>query len=226
MKHSTPVPTDEDLNYEHPAPLKLINPNLKADKLYHLIMKEKLWKSWSGDSFGIYYHFEGSGGEKIPFEVDVKGKSMSLRDKMFIRDQDGNVLAVIMKMHLKWETTFKIYGFEPYVDGQDPSENQTYDDKPLYEWAKVKDNFFSVRKTMTTIDGIEYVMDGVGRLFDYRQMRLTRDGKVCAHMQEMNLGIFTGNTWGIRIGPGIDPCLIVGFMAINDEINEDQHNSN
>ena len=55
FKHSTPIPTDEDLNFVHPSPTKVLHPSISADKFYHLVMKEKLWRSWSGDSFGIKY---------------------------------------------------------------------------------------------------------------------------------------------------------------------------
>lgn len=87
---------------------------------------------------------------------------------------------------------------------------------------QTQDKFFSVRKAMKTVDGVEYVMDGVGNVFDYREMRITRDGTPCVHAIEKNLGIFTGNQWELKIGPGIDPCLIVAFMAIMDEMNENK----
>lgn len=215
MKHSTPVPTDAELSFQHAPPLKLLHPDVPADKMYHLVMKEKLWASWSGDTFGVCYF-----GDQKPFEADVKGKVMTIRDKMILRNQNGEELAILLKMHFKWETTFKIYGYTPYVEGQAPSENQTYDDKPLYEWAKCKDKFFSIRKTMTMADGVEYVTDGVGPMMDLRQIRITRNGLPCVHMKEINMGIFTGNQWEIIIGPGIDPCLIVAFAAIMDEMNE------
>jgi len=93
---------------------------------------------------------------------------------------------------MKWETTFKIYGFTPLVEGQEPSKEQKHNGTPLYEWAKCNDKFFSVRKSMKTFDGVEYLTDGVGKVFDLRQMRLTRNGTPCAHMKEINMGIFTG----------------------------------
>ena len=226
MNHSTPVPTEEDLNYVHPAPKKLLYPSmLPADKLYHLVMKEKLWTSWSGDSFGIIYFGEDfPDGSHKPFEVDVKGKAVSLRDRMILQDSRTKApVAVILQMHLKAETTFKIYTFEPNFENQEPSENQKHDDRPLYEWAKCKDKFFSVRKTMKTADGVEYVMDGCGKVFaKHRQMVISRDGKPCMYARERTLGVFTGNQWEIQIGPGIDPALMVAFMAVMDEMNEDK----
>lgn len=183
-------------------------------------MKEKLWTSWSSDTFGIKY-FDDT--EK-PFEVDIKGKVMTVRDKMIITDsKSGTEVGVILAMFWKWETTFKIYTFSPNLDNQVPSEKQKHEGKDLYELAECKDKFFSVRKTMKTVDGVEYVMDGVGHaIAKFRQMRITRDGKPCVHAIEKTLGIFTGNQWEIKIGPGIDPVLIVAFMAIMDEMSENK----
>merc|ERR1712038_1858100 len=108
--------------------------------------------------------------------------------------------------------------------GQAPSENQKHDGRDLYEWAVCKNKFFSIRKTMKTHDGIKYVMDGVGKIFTwYRQMRITRDGKTCAHCIEKTVGLLKGNQWEIKIGPGIDPVLLVAFMAIMDEMYEMEH---
>jgi len=90
----------------------------------------------------------------------------------------------------------------------------------LYEWAKCKDKFFSVHKVTKTVDGVEYVMDGVGKVFDKRQMMISRDGKPCMHAIEKTLGIFTGNQWELKIGPGIDPALMVAFMAVMDQMKE------
>lgn len=216
--HSTPIPTDADLNYFHPAPKNVLYRKLQPDKYYHLILKEKLWKSWSGDSFGIYYAGEG----KKPFEVDVKGQVMTLRDRMVLRvTATQTPIAVILRMFYKWETTYKIYGFVPYEEGQLPSANQTHEGHSLYEWAECKDNFLSVRKTMTMFDGTRFVMDGVGKVVTlHREMRISRNGKPCVHMKERNLGIFTGNQWEIKIGPGIDPCMIIAFAVVIDEMNE------
>lgn len=223
FKHSTPTPTDEDLNYVHPAPSTLLHPNVPADKYYHLVVKEKLWRSWSGDTFGVKYFAEKE-EESKPFEVDIKGIVMTMRDKMILRDNEtGNPVAIILQMYMKWETTFKIYTFTANFENQAPS-NQKHDGRDLYERAKCKDKFMSVQKTMKTVDGVEYVMDGIGKVFAAkREMRITRDGKPAVHAIEKTLGIFTGNQWEVKIGPGIDPTLIVAFMAIMDEMNEDKN---
>ena len=221
FKHSTPIPLKEDLEKVHPPPTRLLHPSIAADRPYHLIMKEKLWRSWSGDSFGIKYLVDGN-KEGPPFEVGIKGKTLDIRDRMVVQDDRGVAVAVILSMFLKFETTFKIYTFTPNHQGQAPSKNQKHETKDLYEWATCKDKFMSVRKTLETIDGVKYVMDGVGSVFvGKRQMCISREGKPCMHAKEVIYGFLKGNQWELRIGHGIDPVLMVAYMAIMDEMNEE-----
>ena len=222
--HSTPIPTDADLNVPHPAPAKLLHPGVPADKFYHLVMKEKMWQSSSGDTFGVKYLKDS--GEKLAegevFEVDIKGAENTLRDRMIVQDsKDGTPVAVILGLFLKWESTYKIYTFTANTPCQAPSDKHKHEGRDLYEFATCKDKFMSVKKTMTTFDGVEYVMDGVGSVVGgYRQMRLARNGRACMHMMEKTLGIFAGNQWELKIAPGIDPVLVVAFMRVMDKMNE------
>lgn len=220
FRHSTPIPSTQELrDVVHEAPAKCLHPSLPADRFYHLVMKEKLWRSRSGDSFSIY-HYEQ---HDAPFEVDIQGKIFTLRDKMVLRDRTtGAPVAILLHMHWKWESTFKIYGFVPYYDFQSPSANQRHEGRDLYEWAVCKNRLFSVRKTLCMVDGVSYVMDGVGPIMTaYRQIRITRDGVPCLYGKAMTMGLLTGNQWELQIGPGIDPVVMVAFMAIIDEMNEE-----
>jgi len=75
---------------------------------------------------------------------------------------------------------------------------------------------------MKIIDGVKYAMDGLGPIFDLHQVRITRTDVPAVHCKELNDGLCKGNQWEIRIGPSIDPTLIVAFMAVMDEMNEDE----
>uniref|UniRef100_A0A7S2HMM0 Phospholipid scramblase n=1 Tax=Helicotheca tamesis TaxID=374047 RepID=A0A7S2HMM0_9STRA len=217
MKHSTPIPTDEDFNYVHPAPKKYLCADVPADKMHHILMKEKLWTSWSGDTYGIVNYDD----QEKPFEVDVKGKAVSIREKSFIRNSKGEVVAVMAIIFLAWEPTFKIFGLTPYMEGQEPVKDLTHEDKPLYEWATCVSKVFRVvRKTMTMADGVEFIMDGVGEIFALRQMCISRDGKPAAYCRQVHLATYVGNKWEVKIGPGIDAAMIIGFVAIIDQFNQ------
>jgi len=211
-------------------PAAVLHPGVPTDRFYHLVMKEKLWKSWSGDSFGIkYMTSKDSHGRPIesgPFEADIKGAAMSFRDRMVVRDtQSGTPVAVILSMMFSFERTFKIYTFCPNFDGQRPSQNQKHEGRALYEFAECKDKFMSIRTTLKTVIGDDYVTDAVGSTMSgTRELRVTRNGHVCAYMKTLNLGFMAGNKWELKIAPGIDPVLMVAFRAIMDEMNEDKRN--
>lgn len=220
MENPIPVPTDGDFNYLHPSPLNLLCPDaLPADKIYHIILKEKIWDSFSEASkkFEMTYI-----DDKRPFELGVNNKMLSLRDKMMLRNQEGEVVAVMLRMLMKWENTYKIYGLKPYFRGQFPSQKQKHDDKPLYEWAKCKENKMTTQITMTTVDGVKYATDYVGPISIYRRIRITRDKKPAVLCKELNLGVIEGTQWEIRIGPGNDPALMIAFVAIFYEMDEDK----
>jgi len=192
---------------------------------YHLLMKEKYWASSSGDTYGIKYlssddilqgPFHGT-----PFEVDVKEEVYTLSDRMVVRDsKNGMPVAVIVRMILRLQTTFKIYTFTPNADSQVPSRNQKYQGRDLYEFAICQHGWHSLRRTMRTVAGDEYVTDAVGDALD-GEIEVTRNGEVCTHMRSHNLGLCTGNQWEITIPPGVDPVLMIAFRAIMDEMNED-----
>lgn len=173
--------------------------SVKAFKLHKSPVK--LWRSWSGDSFGI------RDADGHPFEADVKGQAISLRDRMILRDQHGKEIGVMLKMFGRVLETFKIYGFEPYMPGQKPSK-QCCNGRRLYPWATVVNQAMSVRTR-------------IGSMLVPQQLRLTRNGKVRASAKQKGFfqGI-TGSTRDLTIGPAIDPCLIVAFVAIVDEIRE------
>lgn len=76
---------------------------------------------------------------------------------------------------------------------------------------------------MKTIDGAKYVRDAVGSVVTaHRQMAVSKNGKACMHAIAKNIGIFKGNQWELKISPGIDPVLMVAFMAVMDKMNEDK----
>lgn len=108
--HSTPIPTNKDLQYVHAEPMVLLHPRVPAGTFYHLVMKEKLWRTWSGDSFGVSYFDKHDDGSAKPFGIDIKGQTMSIRDRMIVQDsRTKTAIAVILGMFLKFERTYKIY---------------------------------------------------------------------------------------------------------------------
>lgn len=222
FQHSTPIPTAKDYAYVHhvngPLFTDEIVPSSQPGQVYRLKMKEKLWSSWSGDSYGIRY------SDGTPFEADIKGQMFTFRDRMVLRDSKGAVIGVMLKMFFRWQETFKIYGFRPFVEGQAASD-QRYNNRVLYPWAEIAEQFMSVQRVMTMADGTKYVADQVVGFLAPQNMRLTCSGNVCAGAKQSNWAAdFGGKSWEITVGPGIDPCLICCFIAVVDEMKENRRN--
>jgi uncharacterized protein YxjI len=241
--HNTPIRTNEDLQYVHDAPTVLIHPSVPTDKFYHLVLKDKVWRSWSGD--GKYDDHSAK-----PFDIDIEGHASSIRDRMIIQDSNSltkapvavilamskkkrtrksypfslNLLYAIWRLLPKVKSKYKIYTFAPNVNGQAPSDKFNHSDRQLYEWATCKNKFMTVRTSMKTVDGAEYVMNGVGKFVtSHRQFVMSKNGMVCMHASKKNIGIFKGHQWELKISPGIDPVLMVAFMAIIDKMNDDKN---
>jgi hypothetical protein len=220
FQHSTPIPKVQDYDYVHqvtgPIFTDEVMPSSQPRQVYRLRMREKMWTSWSGDSYGIRYT------DGTPFEVDIKGQVLTLRDRMVLIDSKGAVIGVMLRMFLRLQQTFKIYGLRPFKEGQAPSD-QVHEGKALYAWAEVLEKFMSVQRIMTMADGTKYVADQVGSYLGPQHLRLTRNGKVCASAKQLNWAAdFGGTSWDITIGPGADPCLICCFIAVIDEMKENR----
>lgn len=139
-----------------------------------------------------------------------------------LRNNDGAPIAILLKMWGRAALTFKVYALKPLYRGQRYSGQRSDDGRPLFTWAGVVHPPFSLQYVMQTGDGTLYVADRVGLVLGPMEFKLKRNGVTCAMMQlESNLQMFDGNVWGIKIAPGIDPCLIICFTAIVDAIIEE-----
>lgn len=213
-EHSVPVATADDFQYVHSKPPALfhdgVSPGNKPGELYRLKMKRKIW-SFTGSSAITY-------DDGRPFPLKVQGTAWSMRKKTILRDTEGRDVGVMMKMFCRREKTFKVYGFKPLYPAQAPS-NQSHEGRRLFTWAEVTDKAYSLRYVMSS-GRDTYVADREGPAFGLKQYKLSRNGKVCATVQRDSH--WMSCYWDIEIGPGVDPCLILAFAAVVDEINEER----
>jgi hypothetical protein len=98
------------------------------------ILKQKMF-SFSGDDFAIKNNLE----EEI---FKVKGKALSVRDKMHVTDAAGKKVAVLQRKLLAMRATFYIYSYQPNFDGQESTEKDM-DGELLYRHAFVQDQVMS-----------------------------------------------------------------------------------
>ena len=118
--HKTPIPTDEDLSHVHPSTTKLLCPDLlPADKMYNLVMKEKIWSSWSGDSHGIRY-LDVSKDEGDDSQTKSEAlKNVALDDTDILATSDGDTptaLDDILDTTLSDDGTLALVAGSPAID--------------------------------------------------------------------------------------------------------------
>merc|ERR1712137_764414 len=191
-----------------------------AENILVLCMKEKMW-SWSGDSFTIKKE-DGS-----PF-LNVKGKAISLHNKMTLLDLEDRPIAVIIRKLFSLHSTFYIYSVKPYVEGQPASEETTEDGTPLYSWATVSKILWTIPQSYSvcfatgndTYDGGSY-MGSPPRVFS-PEMSVSdvSSGAGAALVNRAFFQFECANSYSLTIAPGIDPALMIAFVAIKDEIAE------
>lgn len=70
---------------------------------------------------------------------------------------------------------------------------------------------------MIMADGTIYISDRIGSVFGVN-LAVTRNGQFCATMKE-KLKTFKPKVWNVVVGPGIDPCLMIAFIAIVNEFD-------
>jgi outer membrane protein assembly factor BamB len=207
MSFSTKEPTTGDWQYVHPAPLKTLSkgiPTVEPNQVHNLIVEEKgLFRS-SGEAFVTRY-LDGR-----PFEAQIHCQVVGIRGRYFLRNKDGEAIGVTIPMLGRMPRTLKIYGFEPYTQGQKPSKKQLHEGKTLYPWAEVVDQKYSVQTKMTMADGTIYIANRIGAY----KLSVTRNGQVCASLRSQQFfRNFEKLKWDVIIGPGIDPCLIIAFVT-------------
>mmetsp|Transcript_22725 Transcript_22725/g.63200 ORF Transcript_22725/g.63200 Transcript_22725/m.63200 type:complete len:246 (-) Transcript_22725:2352-3089(-) len=240
FQHSTPIPTEQELQREHPKPSLVICPQtVPSDhKTCHLVMMEHMWRTWLGEDHGIWFSNGNTAQEQgprtgRPFPLHIKGRHAIVGpgEWMMVRDKEsGQDVAMLSRVVGFGQTraTFQILVFQPCRPGQTPLPKPHTDGRDLYEWGRChgRTSLTNARYTMRTADGVEYRADAVGKIVTWGcgglpQRRIARNGVPCALLQKNHPGrsYFTGNLWDIDIGPGIDPVLIVCFVAIMDEMD-------
>mmetsp|Transcript_17262 Transcript_17262/g.37677 ORF Transcript_17262/g.37677 Transcript_17262/m.37677 type:complete len:262 (+) Transcript_17262:164-949(+) len=126
LRHSAPVPTEVDYDHVHKAPAVLTDPRTTVAEepglVTKLTLREHLWSSWKKESFTIC-HTE----TKRPYALHVQGRLYNFKDRMLLRDAEGNPCAVLLKTKQKHEETLQILGLRPYVKNQEGSAHHIYD---------------------------------------------------------------------------------------------------
>ena len=150
------------------------------------VMREKLL------AFGNDFTVKDEDGNDRYF---VDGKAFSIRDKLTLKDMQGNELLQIRQKLLSWGKTYEIYKQDQRI-------------------ATIKKKIFTVfRDVFELEDAAAGELDATGDFLD-REYTFTRDGRTIATVSKKFFA--WTDTYGIDIAPGEDEALILAAAVVID----------
>mmetsp|Transcript_50472 Transcript_50472/g.110107 ORF Transcript_50472/g.110107 Transcript_50472/m.110107 type:complete len:220 (-) Transcript_50472:134-793(-) len=213
------LPVADVFLVKHQASKCLADGFVDNDKPLQLCMKERMF-SWSGDSFKI----KKEDGTEF---MQVQGKVMTMRDRMTLKDMDNKPIAVCIKKVFSLAPSFYIYGLRAPIEGQAES-GETEDGMPLYSWAKAKKDVCAMPQTYTlcmatgndTFEDGSYGAEPPG--FCSPKLSVKKNGSGAALIDRAVFQFECKNSYKVTVAPGIDPVLMVAFVACVDELKEEK----
>ena len=144
--------------------------------------------------------------------------SSTAKDKRFLRDADHNLVAVVFKTKDKdGHYKFKIVGEQALFPGQ-----RSIRKIGMYRWADVwKSSGLGMKFTMRVQTNPHhlYVSEHHCGLSFFKRGSTRRRGFDIQVDQETIVEVTNlGDMQGLALGPAVDPCLMVCFIAIIDEM--------
>ena len=219
------LPAADEFLVPHAAPSVEYLPGAVSTERLVLKVKEKLF-SLRGD-----FTVKDQTGK--PF-CKVVGVFFSMRNRVVIKDMDGNPIACVLDKIFSASPAMFIYGFKPYYEGQQPT-SETYEDLPLYAWAKVWKLAFSLEPiymiqmakgndeyTKATYETSDYKAWAPGfaapRLSVVKGANKEKGG--CCLIDRSTVQYEGRNVYDVTVAPGIDPTLMIGLTICKDKIQE------
>lgn len=174
--------------------------------------------SWSGGDFDV----KNNKGEVC---YKVKGKVMTMRDKMVVLHPDGEKVCVIQKKLMDIRETFQIFRYKPNKEGQESTE--TDDGTPIYRFAVIEKDMVAVTPSFTYYlyqgnDDKVQMLHGSGEFFTLKfKMPIKQDDKIVASVGQTSLfQLDEANTYDVEVGSGMDALGVICFAVACDEMRK------
>lgn len=243
-QHSIPIPSEETLRQRHPSKGPYLGEDVtepgalpSTKEPVEFVVKERALTSWSGDSFRVRTPQGGlyAGGVQIKSQVIVSrilARAMNPL-KFTLLDGSGNDLAYATLTGHRKDRGLVIYGPKPCRQDQGPTTR--INGREVYAWAKMDlreqdANYHYVWMPWTEqgYHSIRYKASPAGPQCtptkSYAVLDRTRQGSPVVasfHAKRSPLKeFFVGNIFHVTVAPGIDPLLMLCFVAGMDILFE------
>lgn len=191
-------------------------PPRNSTEITILSMKEGILSSTEDDCYPIL-RSDGRRAFSNGLNVKIKPSKKKKENKLILRDDDKRFIAVCSKEALENGFIYKIFSCRPILPGQKPAKKTSNSRMGLYEWAEVVGAPCALQYPMCVWDGTSFVPSYVGkRGISSRRFIFEQANRPAGLMER------TRNNWKIEVAPNMDPCLILLFAAIVDDLNQEE----
>jgi hypothetical protein len=152
--------------------------------------------AWKSERSGVDCHeLKDLNGQSFANGLQITGPAPD--GELLLRDSDKNVVAFMRPRRTSSSVTIcEILCHHPREDAWFP-------------WATVRQVPHTLEFELSLVNrDTMYTLSYCGPILGPPQMRIDEDGETRAYIQQ------SGSSWNIVIGPRVDPCLMVCFMAI------------
>lgn len=191
-------------------------PPRNSTEITILSMKEGILSSTEDDCYPIL-RSDGRRAFSNGLNVKIKPSKKKKENKLILRDDDKRFIAVCSKEALENGFIYKIFSCRPILPAQKPAKKTSNSRMGLYEWAEVVGAPCALQYPMCVWDGTSFVPSYVGkRGISSRRFIFEQANRPAGLMER------TRNNWKIEVAPNMDPCLILLFAAIVDDLNQEE----
>jgi len=205
LRHSTPAPSADDFLFEHPRRSSVLCEALVPKGRGETYEFTMLTNAWNKEQLVQL-------GHEMQLKPAAWAKKIVTRCVLL---QGSRTIAVLVLDNPK-TLHCQICSFRPIRNGQKSCDS--HDGSSLYKWASAKKRSGTLQFDMQGDDGVNYHTDYFGNaLFGHPRLVLKREGRPCSSFVRKDRGC-----WQVKVGPGVDPALILCFVACFDKLRESE----
>jgi hypothetical protein len=177
-------------------------------------MKEGLLASSNDDCYSVR-RTDGRRAFSNGLNIKIKPSKRKKENKLILRDDDKRFIAVCSKEALETGFIYRIFSCRPILSGQKAAKKTSNSRMGLYEWAEVIGSPHAMLYPMCIWDGTNYKSTYLGkRGISSRRFIFEKANRPAGLMER------TQDKWKVEVAPNMDPCLLLLFAAILDDLNQ------
>lgn len=214
--------TTVDYNIAHAPPSKLLVDCIPANKAQNLDFKPN-----------IEEHIDNvvtcaSNGAQFPLQVEQS--QSGIYNMMLLRELPTNLVKILIIQDKTYdkEATFFIFTGNPNYEGQCPITTDIYTRGHLYEYAKIQEHHslrgtsynLWKRENSPTMTPAFIARPASPILPTHHHLNVVKGGtnEACASINGKYAADQKDDCWNIQIAKGIDPALMISFVAVINSI--------